>query len=251
MPYTLKPVLFVDNTADGYASSLEQVYTNGKLVRSYRGQLITWIGEDRKGLEYALFNTDGMYQGVIADAVISARVLTYLRDYYGSYLTNCSSFAHFIFTGEFVECNRAQNMAVFGYGMRPFTMVSRVDVGDVVWIAYAEKRIMQSRRLDPSVRRNFLDAKKQQRSNPLFTTTVPVAQKSREPDLILDFCKNPGVEDYHFMICVGHERGQPLWLFQNGYHQPGEEHNAFGMTVGLINPYPLQVPLFAYLKKRR
>ncbi len=250
MTYVTKPLLFIEHNTHGYASSLEELYTNGKIVRSYRGQRMTLMGKYEKGLEYACFNDVGMYNGAILDEKICERVLRYMREYYGQRRTNCSSFAHFVSTGTFVECEHDQNLAVVVQGMRPFYMASRVEVGDVVWIAYAKPRYFRSRHGDVGARRRFLAAQKKYHETGQFTATVETAPKSREPQMILDLCKNPCLEDYHFMVCVAHEQGKPVWLFQNGYHNPGEGHNAFGMTVGLVNPYP-KAPLFSYIKKRR
>lgn len=250
MTYVARPLLFLEHDTHGYTSSLEQVYTNGSIVRSYRGHRMTWLGNSEKGLEYAFFNHEGVYQGVIADEIISERVLVYMRDYYGHRRTNCSSFTHFVTTGQFVECEHEQNQAVVAHGMRPFSMVSRVEVGDVVWIAYAQTRYFRSRQGDVSARKKFMRAQKEYHETGLFSAVVKTAAKSREPEMILDLCKNPCLNDYHFMVCVAHEQGKPVWLFQNGYHNPGESHNSFGMTVGLVNPYP-KAPLFAYIKKRR
>ena len=251
MAYQAKPLLFVEHNEHGYASSLDRVYTNGKIVRSYRGHKMSWLNSDTTDLAYALFTNDGVYEGYIVDKTIASRILEYIELYYGKRHTNCSSFAYFMSKGEFIECERANNLAVVGHGMRPFKMAHRVDVGDIVWIAYAEKRIFSSRRGDVSMRKRFLEAQKQYHANRAFSSMVDVAQKPREPGMILDLCKNPALDDYHFMVCVGHERGQPLWLFQNGYHNPSEGHNAFGMTVGMTNPYPAKAPLYAYIKKRR
>ncbi len=250
MAYAPKQVLFVEQTNEGYMSTLEEVYTNGKMVRSDRGQVISLFGNQADMLEYVLLGEKGLYHGRINDTVMSERIIRYIRDYYGKHLTNCSSFAHFVSTGTFIECQFEQRFAVVEHGMRPFFMASRVDVGDVVWIAYANPRYFRSRVGNTSMRKRYVEAQKQYRATGDFSAVVETVPRSKEPEQILALCKNHYIKDYHFMVCVAHEQGKPVWLFQNGYHEPGESHSSFGMTVGLTNPYR-STPLFAYIKKRR
>ncbi|MBX9906521.1 hypothetical protein K2X96_01315 [Patescibacteria group bacterium] len=250
MAYEAKPLLCIDRTDEGYMSAIRTIYTNGRIIRSNRGVRLHWIKGFDRGLNFLFRNWGVYHQGSIADELISARVLEYTERYYDSHLTNCSAFAHYISTGTFVECEHEQNLAVVGHGMRPFSMASRVGVGDVVFIAYAKERMFRSRRTSEEHRQNFLRAQKEYHARGLFSAVVDTVPKSVEPSVILSLCKNSCLGGYHFMVCVGHQHGEPLWLFQNGYHYPGENHHSFGMTVGLANPYPQQ-PLFAYIKKRR
>ena len=58
------------------------------------------------------------------------------------------------------------------------------------------------------------------------------------------------VQDYHFMICVDINDGQPVCLSQRGYLKHGSDRRTpFSITRGLSDTYLELVPMFAFIKK--
>lgn len=245
-----KPALFVQ-FGDGWHLSYYDVFpSNGKLVRGYRGQVLTSIRHPGSVcLEYFYISDEMRFQGVVSDERLSRRVVEYIDSYYGKALTNCATFANYLTTGEFVECEREKRFVVVTQGMRPYTLASRVDVGDMVCILYANRRRLQSRK--SSLSRLMRQAQAQQRRANTFTATIPMRARSLTSADVSILCHSPVVDDCHFMVCIGHRNGEPIWLFQMGMLEPGGDKWRFYITIGAENPYPHGTPILAYIKKRR
>lgn len=244
------PVLFVEHHEEqGFASSFELLPSNGTIVRTPRGVRLSTVGKMRGCVEFLLFSGNDVVKGAVSDKVLADRIVVYMEQYYGSHVTNCSAFAQYLYSGTFIECEHDKNFAVVMQGMRPYALSARVDVGDVVCLLYAKKEVFLSRRSE--MRSKFVKAQNRYHRSRDFTATIPMKTRVQTPANILELCTNPLIDDYHYMVCVGHSSGRPIWLFQNGYKNPGENDCALAITIGEVNPYPKNLPLFSLIKKRR
>lgn len=246
-----KPVLLSKLDSNrGYLSFIDYLYSNGSIVRDSQGKRIRAIPSSNGSLEYFLMSGEKLIRGAIYDVVLMDRIITYMEKYYGNKITNCSAFAHYLTTGEFIECCHDDNFVVVGQGMRPFSVTSRVDVGDMMCIAYGKKKYFSSRR---NIYRNkFIKSKKFRHDTSGFNNSIPVSAKSFEASDIQILCKNPCLQDYHFMVCIGVLNGEPVWISQRGYMDPDDGINIpLAITFGNFDPYPNSVPAFVFIKKRR
>lgn len=245
------PVLWsrVDNI--GFKSHLQQLQSNGIYVRRTDGFVVWRASPIDHGIVAIGEYQDEVYVFHIGDKVLTERIERYWNEYIDRYHTNCSSFAHYLTTGEFTDCSTCQNELVLEQGMRPFEMASRVDVGDMVCIFYGKERVLGSRKFDYSHR--YRRSKKIWHDKGGFDGTVAAKLKPRSftADEIKEGYRSGLAVDYHFMVCVGQRQGEPVWLSQGGFFNRGDGAPDFVLTVGNRDPYLKNVPYFAFIKKRR
>lgn len=231
----------------GYHEYLPQ---NGTRLRLHNGLLLNSKYNSRDNyILYVKRAPTGNFSGAIRDKILVQRIKEYLACYYGQKYTNCSAFAHFLFTGEFRECRIENNLAVVHHHMSHYKNVSRVRVGDMFCVIYLRKHIGQSRRTE--WRRHFLDVKKRRRSKgPTLRQSLKTTDPVLPPNEILEFCKNPAMVDYHFMICVDNKNGKPVWLSQLGRDEGDGDLAPLAITLGDEDLRPHETPLLCLIKRR-
>lgn len=234
----------------GVESNFFHLPTNGTYIRGFRGDVVGRYDRKDRGIFYVAECEGGSFQGNITDTILCERITEYFASLYGQRYTNCAAMAHYLTTGEFVECVEGDGMAVVHQGMRPYDMASRVDVGDMVGIVYGNPRTIGSRKL-PEFRKKFRKATKRRVKSGTFTSSVPMVQKSLTAEEVRTMCKCPSSTDYHFMVCVDHYRSKPVWISQYGHFVPGTPNIAVVLTLGEYDPYQQHTPLFSLIKKRR
>lgn len=244
------PLLWSEVSVAGMRSVRETLVSNGTYMRGNCGQI---LGRETIKIPHILYFAtcnDDCIKGYITDKVLVKRILRYWDEYFGVRYTNCSAFAHYLTTGQFVECEKEKRLLVINQGMRPYEMATKVDVGDMICLLYAEKR-MASRK-NP-VLRKYRKVLKHHADKRGFSGSknMEMHQRSFSPEEIRHLDNDPALGDYHFMVCVGKYHDQPVWLSQSGHVPPNGEPVAFTITVGDLNPYVHNVPVFAMIKKRR
>jgi hypothetical protein len=246
------PLLFSTDVGVGARSIRDYLYSNGAHIRRSDG-LRLWRASPQSSQEIRLIgeDVDGVFHGRITDKLLVERIKRYWDEYFGVRYTNCSSFANYLTTGVFVECEVEKGLLVIEQGMRPYEMASRVDVGDMVCLFYADDQRARSR-ANPYAKR-YRQAKKRQYDGEGFAGAVAMELKSRSfsPDEIRLMHSWSWVRDFHFMVCVAKWRNQPIWISQVGRVAPGEEQVMFSLTRGVKDTYGPEVPVFALIKKRR
>jgi hypothetical protein len=254
MPYQeTQPMLvtFVGE-AGSRASARTFLPENGTYLRSLNGDLIGKIPEGEQPVMYARFDEVGgeKLMGVIKDPLLKSRLLEYLDQYLGKKYTNCSAFAHFLFTGEFIECEEENNLTVVRHHMQQYRNVQRVHIGDMLCVIHVRQRFAQSRRT--GWRNNYLKVKKSRNDKgACLTRSLRTEEQVLSPEEILEFCKSPLMVDYHFMVCVDIKNGKPVWLSQLGRDDGKEELAPLAITHGNEDLRPNEVPLLTLIKRRK
>jgi len=233
----------------GYQSHFVVLRYNGTYLRTPLGENLGKAKKPKRpSILYKCETDQGIFKGVINDKLLVERIVTYINEYYNKKFTNCSAFAHFLFTGEFVECSPEHNLMVVADAMRPYVKGSRVAVGDMVCVLYANTWLCQSRK--SPWRKEFMEAKKKHAGDSRFVHVPKVVRPTYSAEKLRELSASPVTSDYHFMICVAIYNGLPVWISQRGYLKPGEGEVAFMLTVGEYDGYPEEVPLFTLIKRR-
>ncbi len=247
------PVLYTSEGVEGQRSYRDYLHTNGTHVRTNYGALLWKTSPERGPIIYFMAeDRKGRFRGVITDEVLAERIKRYWDEYFGVRYTNCSTFAHYLTTGIFVECEEERSLLVIKQGMRPYEMASRIDIGDMVCLFYADDKKARSRKSSEADR--YRRVRKRRHDTEDFSCAAAMYLKSRafSPDEIRDIYTWPWVDDYHFMVCVSIWRGQPVWVSQSGRFLPGtDEEPVFSLTRGEKDAYPEDVPALVLIKKRR
>ena len=245
-----KSFLWSEVSFAGMRSVRETLVSNGTYLRGNSGQI---LGRETKKYPHILYFAtcnDEWVNGYITDKVLVKRILCYWNEYFGVRYTNCSAFAHYLTTGQFVECEQEKRLLVINQGMRPYEMANRVDVGDMLCLLYADKKITSRKHsLAPSYRK--VQKHHMDKGGFAGTKNIRMQQRSFSPKEIRRLDNDPSFGDYHFMVCVAKYRGMPVWLSQSGHVPPNGSPVPFTVTVGDFNPYQHNVPVLAMIKKRR
>jgi len=237
-------------TEDGveYSTSFQFLPSNGVYVRNRLGSFLGRVKDKKKSVAYVANFKGDRTVGTITDKVLVDRIPTYMVEYINKYHTNCSSLAHFLTTGDFKECEFRNNQMVIQQNMRPISLATRIDVGDMVCVLYGFKRFLRSRRY--GLRNMFLEAQKGHHKTGSFSTVTDVQQRIFTAEEIRELSKGFGISDYHFMVCVAKCHGIPVWLAQHAYTSPKDGAFPIDLTKGMRNPYTDMVPVFTFIKKR-
>lgn len=245
------PFLWTSVQPDGLRSELLYLHTNGTHVRCGDGRYVGRVRQGTPNIPFLGEYRTESFVGRITDQDLVMRIPRYLDEYFGVRYTNRSAFAHYLTTGNFVECQDAYDSLVAEQGMRPYEMVSRVDVGDMVCIMYANDSVARSRRNE--LMNRYRRAKKRWRETDGFAGTreMRILPRSFSASEIHELFADRWLYEYHFMVCVARYCGQPVWLSQCGYVEPGGNEVDFALTTGSRDPYFVDTPVLAFLKKRR
>ncbi len=253
MYHPSRPIIFSRITTKGGARGVYEVLdSNGFYFRSSTGNIITGL-PGKHGLDYACDTEQGRYSGRITNKLLVSRIMEYMKLYYGKKYTNCSSFAHFLTTGEFVECLPSQRLLVVEQGMRPYEG-GVVHVGDMLCVVYANEKFCRSRKL--SWRAKYLKTQKGRHDHRTFKHALKLKQPSFTAKEVRYLCMGDEARDFHFLVCVGKYNDEPVWISQSGYYNPAEydpddEFTSIVLTVGKYDGYSLDVPLLTFIKKWR
>ncbi|MGE5540767.1 MAG: hypothetical protein ACM3TU_00565 [Bacillota bacterium] len=226
----------------------ELLPSNGSYVRAGNWKKRYKIEKKVPRIPFHFTVGDRKYAGNITDKRLVARITEYMRDYYGKKYTNCSTFAHFLTTGTFIECDSERNLLVLTQGMREYRDET-IRVGDMLCVIYAHDRYWRSRVMPH--RNSYLKAKKKRHGTNEFSHALAQKNKVLTAEKILEICKLPTIADYHFMVCVAKHPEGPVWLSQGGKYPPDGRPSPLLFTIGNDDGCPGAVPLLALLKRRR
>lgn len=246
------PFLVTQGTSfEDYSSAFGSFFSNGTYLRDSRGRLVGEDSNESTRIWYFAQHNDSRFTGCITDDVLVRRIVLYKDEYYNKYETNCSAFAHFLTTGNFVECDTRDRSLVLRQNMRPYTSSTKVRVGDMVCLMYARDKSLKSRCNE--YRNLYLKAKKERHITSGFGGTMALQDGVYTAEQVLKMCKSDYyLQDYHFMVCVDINEGQPVWLSQRGYSKlDSGKPVPFSITRGLSDAYLELVPMFALIKRRR
>lgn len=205
--------------------------SNGVYVRHVDGSMIGKISHKERGLFYKSWSGDDVFAGLITDEILIERITTYIFDLLGQRFTNCSAMAHFLTTGNFIECEPKHNLVVLEQNMHSYTPDTKVGVGDMICIVYARERIWRSRH--NILRGEFLKQRKQRHR--VYGINARLSKPGRvfSAEEVKEECRdNETIVDYSFMVCVAMHDGEPVWISQEGHCRPGEKRMAVSLTKG-------------------
>ncbi len=224
-----------------------QLVSNGTYLRTSWGTLIGKTNLIKDGIFYQGYENEQYFSGTITDLKLNERINEYLFNCYGKKYTNCSAFANFLTTGNFIECEKELNLFVVSQHMREYKKTDQVKVGDMVCIIYANQKLAASRRVP--FRQKFLQIKKEVKQSQAFNHSFKLEKTIFTPAELCRIGNNHFTRSYHFMVCVDINQGKPVWLSQNGHFEPGGQVANFLLTKGSVNPYPADIPVATLIKK--
>lgn len=225
----------------------ERLVSNGSHLRRKDGLRLR-SKPKRRTLVCAFQHQGELYDYAVKDAM-AVRIVDYFENYFTKYITNCASFAHFVMTGVFQECDPEIGYLVNEQTYSQFQPDKPVQLGDVLFILYANKRYLGSRKL--GVHQAFRRCKKKWHDTGEFTAGLGLNQSQFTKQRLRELYNSRLFEDFHFMVCIGHHERKPIWISQIGWHEPGTEEVYFAITVGFQSPYPEKVPAVVLIKRRR
>lgn len=218
--------------------------SNGKILLKGKGGI--------KGpsiILYQLQTFHGIEQRVVKmlDGVVAKRIIEYM-DYYGKYLTDCSTLVEYLKTGTFVECSPHNQSFTFSAGMNLYEG-QKIEQGDSLCVLYYKRGIL-SHRIPAAIRNSC----KGNMGLPLHELKIPLKKRKVTHEELLNLYLSGLFYDYHFMFCLGIDNGMPILIHQLGREEPyegGETSPAVIVTVGATNMYPSDLPACMFIKKGR
>ncbi len=253
-------VLVLDTEASevGGRHTLHQFFSNSRHIRDVRGNKVgrrvnkttdpILLYNLEQGNEDSIITA----RGCISDKGLSERIITYLHRYYAQYVTNCSAFAHYLKTGVFIECTSNRHF-IFEGSMTTYTGQC-IKVGDTLCVFYYSV-LYQSRRISKQHRQRYRRNKRLQSEGNSF---LEIGKKEKHSvwsaEELADMYHKSGMSDYHFITCVAHEKGIPVFIHQNGGFGPKSNVIApLVCTIGGFDPYPEEKkpPSAIFLQKRQ
>jgi len=245
------PALWSSVNEIGFKSSRNYLHTNGTYVRAHNGYILGRESFENQRIFYYGEYNEKKFAGFITDRILVTRIKHYWDNFIGKYHTNCASFAHYLTTGDFVECEKSPRYFVLTQGMRPYEMANRVDIGDMMCLLYAHDKILRSR-TNPFASK-YKKAKKHRHNIGGFNgcKVMDLKPRSFTAEEIYRLYNTPLMRDFHFMVCVAKRSGRPVWLSQGGHEKPGNALACFSVTYDDKDPYLQDIPVFTFIKKRR
>ncbi|MEZ4200807.1 MAG: hypothetical protein R3B69_04505 [Candidatus Paceibacterota bacterium] len=238
-----------DHEEECYWNRIETLTSNGTYQRRSNGDIIQFPA---KGEGLTCFFRQGGEACMchVANQTLVNNIVYYLDNYYNKCFTNCSAFAHFATTGDWVDCLPKKGNLVLEHPMHSYQCGQKVRVGDVLCLLYAFDKPSRSRRLQ-ILRSAFLKCQKARNDTGEFTSGAGLKKSIHMPQDIRDIYEKLPNRDYHFMVCIGSHHGKPVWLSQRGYQKPGENGVPFVITVGNRDPYEEYVPVFTFIRRMK
>lgn len=208
-----------------------------KKEASYGGYRLTLIWRQ------CIQGVETLREMTVKNSVLSRRIVEYLEQFYGNYRTNCSTFAGYLATGEFSECDIGKNGMMFPPGMNKYSGQS-IKKGDIICVLY-DKHFTKSEEFEIQKRKSWGRKEKSNlgRNGNFFS----------QEELAM-FVSSGMIHEIHFLYCIGCDNGQPVFIQQMGLHLP-EIHEAwstpFCVMTGMRNPYPQMTPCAVLIKRGR
>jgi len=163
------------------------------------------------------------------DAVLTERIIAYLREYYGKCRTNCATFAEYLRTGNFCECHPDKLGLMFLGSMNRYTG-QKVRPGDSLCILYYSAW-GRSRRVSSAMRNQC----RKNGGDP--TSDLRKLKGGRDytlsPEQLLEQYRSAVFADFHFMFCIGTHDGEPVFIQQMGLKDPEDTENLNPIIVSI------------------
>ena len=235
-------------------------YSNGHYIRGPQGELATKVSDYERKEFYLFFDLTQEINGVektvrghIKDDKIAKRIIEYLNKYYMEYRTNCAAFANFLITGNFVECiddGRKGNLVVT-QKMTTYTG-QKVEVGDMVCVMYYSHTYNTRKEINPR-RGHYRRNKAKTNSEKCFLEMCRTSKRvTLPPDEIKDIFAKSAFKDFHFLVCVGHHEGEPIFIQQIGRNwETGKGKPPIILSIGGYNSYAEDVPCVALIRRAK
>ncbi len=183
----------------------------------------------------------------ITDSVISERIIEYISNYFGKSITNCSTLARFLYSGDYTECSFERHSFMFNERMVPYND-QKIEVGDVLCVLYNRTDRLPKSRFSP-FRKHYRKA--------LLSKDVLIkndyVKRVLSQENISEIYESGLVKDYHFLTCIANYGGHKIFAQQMGFHNPFKddiEESPIVFSFGAIGYVDL-VPLVTYIRKRR
>lgn len=185
------------------------------------------------------------------NGVVSERIVEYMKQYYGKYRTNCSTFVEYLRTGVFTECDPESKHQIFSAGVNLFT-TQKIEPGDSLCVLYYRKEVMRRHERFREIRKH---CRRNKKHSDLTCLDEKGVNKTLSAKKITSLCQSTIYGDYHFLFCIGIHNGEPILIHQLGFIEPGEQKQetpAIVVSVGMTNPYSTSsIPGHMFIKKGR
>ncbi len=178
---------------------------------------------------------------------LSKRIIDYMENYYGKYITNCSTLAEYLTTGQFRECDSAKDSFMFSRGLTGYTG-QKIKPGDALCVLYY-RSMVKNRRISDR-RKHYIACEKGSRLD--LSRLAGKNPKTFSPEEFLGLYHSRFFGDYHFMVCVGISNGLPVFIQQAGRHHPGKDDISdmpIIVSIGMISFSHHDVPAFMFIKR--
>jgi hypothetical protein len=223
--------------------------TGGFLVKGSRGGFVHKMycnelsAKEHLLLQYRHSYRGKTYEGLLrSETLIGERVITYLRNYSGKTVTNCATFAEYLRTGIFPEDSNRENGMLFRGGVS-WWCGQKIHPGDVLAVLYFSD-MGRTRVEGVGFRGPYVKNKKKKELLPIRQVRGEIHNST-----LVELFKSIPFGDFHFLHCLGHNNGQPVFVHQLGVAYSGERAPIL-ITVGAMSPYA-DVPVCAFIKRAR
>ncbi|HUY05395.1 MAG TPA: hypothetical protein VMV62_01620 [Candidatus Paceibacterota bacterium] len=228
---------------------------NGLLVKDTRGNSFEMkTGKQNADMHLILHygqDVHGSYTSrtIRLNDLFAERVVTYLRDYYGEYHTNCSTFVEYLRTGNFCECDAERLSFMLSGGMNRYTG-QKIRPGDSLCIFYYNK--WGRSRKGHKTLRNHYRKKDKNVSGDLEKLKSVTGYRFSSEELLKTY-RHVVYADYHFMFCIGIHDGQPVFIQQMGLNDSRESTDLTPIivSVGMTNMSNQDIPACMFIKRGR
>lgn len=262
--YFLATVAINNNFICAGSFEMGKIYSrkthDGIIIIDARGDGIKIKTKDRNDENHVILHSYQELHGVptvgirkVGNKVLAERIISYINNYYGNRKTNCSAFAQYLKTGEFVECCNANNYFAYSGGMNRYTG-QQVRPGDILCVLYYNKNA-GSRKAPTWMRGHYMKAQKVKAKGANLDKLKSVRGGTCSAEELLAMYRSGYIGDYHFMFCIGVENGQPVFIQQLGWQDPNVSRDPRSspilVTVGMSNFSPKNTPSYVFIKRGR
>lgn len=216
------PVTVIQSIAGcGFAHFRDfKLKSNGVHVRDEVGQIVT--SGYRNGFAdsqfWYTFQNDGMLdhiEGPVKDPILSKRITKYLAEFHMEKRTNCSAFAHYLATGKFVECGVSNSNFVLEGNMTTYNQ-QKINVGDMVCVIFYGSICNTRREINPVRNIYKRNRKSHHAGNDMLEMCATKHTRTFSPSNLRRLVGGLVYETFHFMSCIAHHNGQPIFIQQCG-----------------------------------
>jgi len=234
--------------------NLNKLSINESIVRNNKGEVMFRFKDEvvhNHLLYYVLFQgseeNKKTFDGFVKDAIISKRILEYMDTHFVSTITNCSSFAHYLTTGEFISCHCSDSNLVLPNPMVRYAG-QEIEVGDMICVLYSSRFHNFFRRIHARKNRHRCI-----REDHILVIGEEDSQKSFSALDVKKMFWEAKLDGYHFLVCVDTKNGEPVFIQQLGINYPQHEPVApIVFSCGGYDPYMNhKTPPFVTLIQKR